>query len=74
MEQILWKLRHMRNEEMSGGSQHGFTKGKSCLINPEALCNGAIALMDNGRETDVICLSLCKAFDTVPHDILVSKS
>jgi len=75
MEQLILELiiKQVEEKQAIRSSQHGFTKGKSCLSNLIAFYDGIIGWVDEGRAVDVVCLDFSKAFDTVSNNILLVK-
>ncbi|CAM5131267.1 unnamed protein product [Natator depressus] len=75
MEQVLKEsiLKHLEERKVIRNSQHGFTKGKSCLTNLIAFYDEITGSVDEGKAVDVLFLDFSKAFDTVSHGILASK-
>ncbi|CAM5090565.1 unnamed protein product, partial [Natator depressus] len=75
MEQVLKEsiLKHLDERKVIRNSQHGFTKGRSCLTNLIAFYDEITDSVDEGKAVDVLFLDFSKAFDTVSHSILVSK-
>ncbi|KAK4831609.1 LOW QUALITY PROTEIN: hypothetical protein QYF61_018369 [Mycteria americana] len=65
--------RHLKNKAMIKHSQHGFTKGKSCLTNLISFYDKVTRLVDEVKAVDVEVFCFSKAFDTVPHSILLDK-
>lgn len=63
----------VENKERINDQQHGFTKDKLWLTNLVVFYSGITAVVDKGRATNITCLNLFKAFDTVTHGILVPK-
>ena len=53
--------------------QHGFVKGRSCITQLLSTLHDWFQHLDNNIPVDAIYLDFKKAFDTVPHQRLLSK-
>ncbi|PKU32280.1 rna-directed dna polymerase from mobile element jockey- hypothetical protein [Limosa lapponica baueri] len=63
----------LEEKKVIRSGQHGFPKGKSCLINLIIFCKGMTGWVGEGRAVDAIYLDFSKAFVTVPQNIPIDK-
>jgi Reverse transcriptase (RNA-dependent DNA polymerase)/Endonuclease-reverse transcriptase len=66
-------LSHLDKHQLLRDSQHGFTKGRSCLTALLEFLEEVTLNIDEGKPVDVIYLDFTKAFDKVPYQRLFKK-
>ena len=64
---------HMIKNKILSNVQHGFVKGRSCITQLLSTLHEWFQYLDQDIPVDAIYLDFRKAFDTVPHQRLLSK-
>ena len=66
-------LLYLKEKETVSKQQFGFIKGPSTVLQLLNVMDSWTMALDNGFFIDSIYLDFMKAFDTVPHKILIYK-
>ena len=66
-------MEHLEENDLLSPHQHGFRSNKSCLTQLLEYLHFVEEMTDNGDCVDAVYLDCSKAFDTVPHDLLLLK-
>ena len=73
MEQLIQDELLCRTQEFISMEQHGFLSSRSCSTNLVTLTDNIASNLYNNIGTDIIYFDFAKAFDSVNHDLLLSK-
>ena len=73
MERLVFNHVYPVIEPCISHAQHGFIHNRSTTSNLLDMCGEVGATLDQGGQTDVIFLDFSKAFDSVPHNLLIHK-
>lgn len=73
MEHIILHLMQNKLNEILSINQHGFRSHLSCTTQLACLTHDILSNMDNGMATHAAVLDFSKAFDLVPHHLLIQK-
>ena len=66
-------MRHLEKYKVLNDEQHGFCRGRSCETQLALSVNDHAKVLDRQSQADVVIMDFSKAFDLVPHQILLSK-
>ena len=66
-------VQHMTTNNLFTECQHRFIAGKSCTTQLLEYIEDITQALDTGMGVDVIYLDFQKAFDKVPHQLLLKK-
>ena len=67
-------VNHLTSHSLLLQPQHGFTKGRPCLTDLLLFLEDVTKAIDEGKPMDVVYLNFSKAFDKVPHQMLLHKT
>lgn len=75
MEHVIYShiIKFLESNSFFTKFQHGFRKSFSCETQLISFTHDLHTVLDRGSITDCIFLDFAKAFDTVPHDLLLLK-
>ena len=75
MEHIIYHsiMNHLNQHNVLIENQHGFRSQHSCVTQLITLTEDISYALDHQKQTDIILLDFSKAFDTVPHQRLLTK-
>ena len=73
MEKLVRDELMLRCNDIIDSRQHGFVPGKSCCTQLIGFCDSLALSLNSRIRSDVIYFDFAKAFDSVNHDIIITK-